>query len=231
MKMYQIRALGQDDLPQLTRLHKRVIRHIGGKKDLLIVERDGAYFLEILSELGIVVGAFFGKDLVGYSSLRYPQIGEENFGTYAGLPISEFPFLAHSNGSMVDPGHRGHGLHRAMAGRRTQTARALGLRHLLSEVHGSNPPSLRNLFALGFKIRGTKHEDGDDFLIFHQQLSHSSSSIKYKADALAIDTQRQRKLLADGLVGYEINESNGHCSIKYGLTVQDGSMSSIGEQN
>ena len=203
-------------MPQLMSLHRRVIKHIGGKKDLLIVERGDSYFEKILSGLGLVIGAFSEDRLIGYSSLRYPQAGEENFGHYAGLPPSEFPFLAHSNGSMVDLEYRGRGLHQAMAHQRTEAAKTLGLRHLLSEVHGSNPPSLRNLFALGFNVRGIKHENGDDFLIFHQDVLGGMLSVRFETDSSATDHLRQRDLLADGMIGYALDESKGVCRIKFG---------------
>jgi hypothetical protein len=100
--MYEIQILKLENLPQLMELHRRIIKHIGGKKDLLIVERDDMYFSDVISRLGFVVGSFHKNFLIGYSSLRRPQPGDENFGEYAELPDSEFPFLAHSNGSMVE---------------------------------------------------------------------------------------------------------------------------------
>ncbi|MFJ3461590.1 GNAT family N-acetyltransferase [Achromobacter spanius] len=193
-----------------------MIKHIGGKKDLLIVERDDAYFHRVICELGLVIGAFSGSDLVGYSSLRYPQPGEENFGEYVNLPATEFPFLAHSNGSMVAPDCRGIGLHRRMASARADAARQLGLRHLLSEVHGSNPPSLRNLFSLGFKVRGTKHEDEDDFLIFHHELCSDAIRFKFEVSVPATENSLQQELLLTGLVGYDLEQISGIWNIKYG---------------
>lgn len=214
--MYQLRQLELEHLPDLMSLHRRVIKHIGGKKDLLIVEREDEYFYQVISRLGLIIGAFHRNDLIGYSSLRHPQPGEENFGVYAGLAISEFPFLAHSNGSMVSPEHRGAGLHQKMAVARATAARMLGLRHLLSEVHGSNPPSLRNLFALGFRVRGTKHEDEDHFLIFHHELAGNARHFQFEIEVHATDNQRQQELLAMGLVGYGLDEASGSCRIKYG---------------
>lgn len=217
--MYQLKRLQSEDLPSLITLHKRVIRHIGGKKDLLIVEREQAYFEQVIVDLGFIIGAFLDDDLVGYSSLRRPQPSEENFGEYAGLPKSEFPLLAHANGSMVSPEHRGQGLHTKMARVRAHAAQNLGLRHLLCEAHGSNPPSLRNLFALGFKVRGMKYEDEEAFLILHQQLTETEHDFLFEIDAPATDSERQRHLLAAGLIGYGLTERSDACSVTYGRSI------------
>jgi hypothetical protein len=99
---------------------------------------------------------------------------------------------------------------------RADAARELGLRHLLSEVHGSNPPSLRNLFILGFKVRGTKHEDDDDFLIFHRELNASEPKKEHVESVLATNIVRQKELLAAGFVGFDLDENQGACLIKYG---------------
>lgn len=214
--MFRVKRLEQEHLTDLMILHRSVIKHIGGKKDLLIVERDETYFRNVMAGLGLIIGAFQGSNLVGYSSLRYPQPGEENFGEYVNLPPQEFPFLAHSNGSMVDPDCRGFGLHRLMALARAQAARQLGLRHLLSEVHGSNPPSLRNLFSLGFKVRGSKHEGEDDFLIFHHEITSEEKNFEFKVSVPAINSNLQQELLVSGLIGYDLEQIDGSWNIKYG---------------
>lgn len=215
--MYKLRLLERHDWPAWMALHDRPPVH----NDTHRVGTDEASFAQIVAGAGFIIGAFIDEDLAGYASLKYLEPDEQIIGKSAGIAEFELPFVAQAAGAMVNAEYRGLGLHKKMAAIRAQTARDLGLRHLICEVHGSDTSNLHKLFELGFKVRGTTSADNEPLLILHCNLTNHDRPIKFEAEVKANDTPQHKALLAHGHVGYCLTATQEGHYVKYGRLLKE----------
>ncbi len=70
------------------------------------------------------------------------------------LPIEAADHVLEVKGLMVDPGHRGHGMGKALMFSAIEHARQAGARRLILRVLGHNPQAMAVYEACGFEVEG-----------------------------------------------------------------------------
>ena len=155
----EIRRLNGSHLTALLELQKQVLSELPHPDALRVDSAD--YLAGNLGEAGFTFGAFEGKMLIAYASLRFQdERCPEHLGRDLELPESELASVGLLDGSGVHPAYRGLGLQRALSETRKVEALRQGARHFAGTVSPFNPFSLDNFLKSGMLAKGFKLKYG-----------------------------------------------------------------------
>jgi GNAT superfamily N-acetyltransferase len=135
MPEYMVRHCRLSDLGDIYALHQLITAQIDHD---ILAPKTRDYFARHIADEGLTIGAFVGGNLIAYSMLRFPGLGEDNLGRHAGIPEDELGLVAHNQETGVHPDYRGLGLQYDFVERRASIAKALGYKHHYSLISVKN---------------------------------------------------------------------------------------------
>lgn len=194
------RALGPADLDAVLALHVAATAAVG-RPDLIRPEsRD--FFAALIAGGGWLAGVFDGEGLLAYGVLQWDLPPDENLRPLLDLaPDAPFAKLA---GASVRPGRWGSGLHEHLIGIRVAEAGRRGLRHLYATSAPGNDRSWENLIGQGFAVRGLVEQYGGHMrYVLYRTSGAGVAPGPGEVWCDVGDIDRQRELLASGLMGAE----------------------------
>ena len=148
-----LRPLHAGDLPALRLLHAAVMRALPDPALFRLFGGPEQFLADHLGARGESLGVFAGDRAVAYGSLTRPAAGDrDNYAGDLGWSPERAGRVALLSAAMVDPSHRGLGLHRALIAARIELARERGAPELLVRAAPANAPSRRTLLAHGFAV-------------------------------------------------------------------------------
>ncbi len=148
-----LRRLVAGDLPALRLLHAAVMRALPDPALFRLFGGPEQFLADHLGARGESLGIFAGDRAVAYGSLTRPAAGDrDNYAGDLGWTPERAGRVALLSAAMVDPAHRGQGLHRALIAARIELARERGAPELLVRAAPANAPSRRTLLAHGFAV-------------------------------------------------------------------------------
>ncbi len=150
---YAVRPLGADDLPALLRLHAAVMAALPDPSMFRLFGGAESFLSSHFGARGESLGFFAEEHLVGYGSLTRPAAEDlDNYARNLDWDASRAGRVGLLSAAMVDPTHRGQGLHPALITARIELARERGLPELLVRAAPANALSRRTLLAHGFAL-------------------------------------------------------------------------------
>jgi hypothetical protein len=214
---YRIRALSEEDLPELAAFHDLIHANLPHPH---VLRRDSPSYLgRNLHEAGRTFGAFGEDDgaLIAYAALAFPKADSSNLcfdlPSLAIVPDD----VAVYDGSAVHPAVRGRGLQDRLNTLRRDHAVRIGAGHLLGTVSLLNPYSLRNHLDQGFVVRAIREKYGGMLrLIIHHDLNSAFVPDNLaERDCELGDPIQHRAALASGYVGFRAQAQSNKWFLTY----------------
>ena len=209
---YAVRQLNAEDMPALLRLHAAVMSALPDPTMFRLFGGAESFLSSHFGERGESLG-FFAQDLlVGYGSLTRPTADDvDNYARNLGWDAERAGRVALLSAAMVDPTHRGHGLHPALITARIALAAERGVPELLVRAAPANALSRRTLLAHGFALvwLGVQAE-GSLRHVFWRPVQRAAwlAEDAPLAWAAGDDQARQQELLQTGWIGVRTQEGD-----------------------
>jgi GNAT superfamily N-acetyltransferase len=203
-----LRALHADDLPALHLLHAEVMRALPDPAMFRLFGGAENFFRAHFGARGHSLGFFDGERVVAYGSLTLPAAEDlDNYARDLGWDAARAARVALLSAAMVDPAHRGQGLHPSLIAARIRLAGELAVPELLVRAAPANALSRRTLLANGFALvwLGVQGEGSLRHVMWrptgHAAWQAPGSEGLALAWAAAEDLARQQELLRSGWIG------------------------------
>lgn len=204
------------DVPAILALQEQVAAGLA-HSDMLSVD-DAAFYAGIVAGQGQVTVASVHGQIIGGSVLRYPTASDaSNLGRDVYLPLPALAQVAHLESAYLLPAYRGQGLAHDLSRRNMDKAVEQGRPYILATAWPGNVPSLKNLFSLGFQVRGLAHKYGGKLrciLLYTEKGAACASKTEVTSVALA-DEQGHRLALGQGLQGSGLRQQGSTFSMVY----------------
>jgi len=161
-------------------------------------------FLAILQGKGMMIGAYYGDQLIAFRAMLEPEVDEEgHLGLDAGVSKAELSTVIYSEISNVDPDFRGNNLQVLLGEILMQEIDTEKFRYVCTTVAPFNIASLKDKFAHGMEIVALKVKYSD--LLRYILVKDLLQTLQEKAiDSCEIpmaDTAQQQSYLEDGWRG------------------------------
>jgi len=148
-----LRSLHPDDLPALLQLHAEVMRALPDPAMFRLFGGAQSFLADHFGARGESLGFFVGDRAVAYGSLTLPKADDlDNYARDLGWDAARAGRVAMLSAAMVDPSHRGQGLHPSLISARIRRADERGVPELLVRAAPTNALSRRTLLASGFAL-------------------------------------------------------------------------------
>jgi hypothetical protein len=174
---------------------------------------SAAELMTILKGPGLAVGARAEGRLVAFCTALFPGPRTDNLGRDLGLSLAELGTVAHLEAAVVHPDYRGNALQKTMAGLLvTEIRNAKRWRYVTNTVAPFNIPSLKTTVALGLLIvkLEVKYNDVLRYICCRDLVKLVGIDARSVIRCDVGDLARQRKLLASGYYGFELeNRADG----------------------
>ena len=150
---YAVRRLNTADLPALLQLNAAVAAALPDPTMFRLFGGAESFLSSHFGARGESLGLFTQDRLVAYGSLTLPRAEDlDNYARNLDWPPERAGRVALLSAAMVDPSHRGQGLHPALISARIELARERGAPELLVRAAPANALSRRTLLAHGFAL-------------------------------------------------------------------------------
>lgn len=212
----EMRFIGDGLLPQIMSLQKVIAAHL---PDPEIFRLDAeAYWRKNFQTGESVIGVFAGDELIAYGAVYVPAPGADNFGVDIGLDRRSLETFAHLETTAVHPAYRGNGLQKKLMAVMMDALRRRGYHHLGCTVSPLNHHSVTNIFHHRFVIRALKSKFGGllRYVMYRDVTAKKPVYTKGRQLIDAKDVAAQIKLLEEGYVGFDYNETSHGFRIWYG---------------
>ncbi|MGD7044979.1 GNAT family N-acetyltransferase [Jeotgalibacillus proteolyticus] len=209
VQQFTVRQLDQEDEGLFFELQNKISEGLENPDMLQPLTKNE--LLYILSEGGIMLGAFVNDHLIGARALLYPGEDSENIGHDLELPYYERMKVVHQEISLVHTDYRGNHLQQTLAKVLMQQLKYTNdfFTHLCCTVSPLNVPSIKDKFSQGLMIVQMKEKyEGISRYIFYKHLVNdfpvdTSSYIYIRLDK----TSRHRDFLQKGYVGIWLDQT------------------------
>lgn len=152
-----VRTCTTADLSSILALQKEVIHTLTETSFLQPLTKEE--FLHILSEHGMMLGAFHEGELIAFRALLIPNNDEaDHLGEDAGINREEWTKVIYSEISNVKPSFRGNGLQRILGELIIGEIDSKQFRYVCATVAPFNIASLLDKFAHGLKVVSLKEK-------------------------------------------------------------------------
>lgn len=156
-QIVSIRTCTKEDLPAILTLQDEVIQSLTESSFLQPLSTDE--FLHILTDHGVMLGAFHEGELIAFRALLIPNPDEaDHLGEDAGLSKAERPQVIYSEISNVKPSFRGNSLQKILGEFIIEGVDTERFRYVCATVAPFNIASLLDKFALGLQIVALKEK-------------------------------------------------------------------------
>jgi GNAT superfamily N-acetyltransferase len=202
---HSLRRLAADDMPALRLLHAAVMHALPDPAMFRLFGGPEHFLAAHFGARGESLGVFVGEQAVAYGSLTLPGADDlDNYASNLGWAPARAGRVALLSAAMVEPTHRGQGLHPALIEARIALARERGASELLVRAAPANALSRRTLLEHGFAVvwLGVQAEGS-----LRHVLWRPVDGAAWQADesalawAAADDLAQQHRLLEEGWIG------------------------------
>lgn len=213
MKEFVYKPLSLVWIEEIEALQQVVIDSLEDETILQPLSR--AEFENILGDNGVMLGAFYGKQLIACRALLKPDPAEdEHLGVDA--RAENLSRVLYQEVSFVHPNYRGHGLQRKLGER---IMACVPLEHfdiVCATVKPFNIASLKDKFSQGLHVVALKYKYGGKLrYVFAKYLNND---LKLKDQQVVIemeDIEAQQAILAQGYVGTKLIQSGDSWAVLY----------------
>jgi len=199
-----LRRLNADDLPALLALHGAVMAALPDPGMFRLFGGAESFLTSHFGARGESLGLFSQGQLLAYGSLTLPRAGDaDNYAANLAWPAERAGRVALLSAAMVDPAHRGRGLHPALIQARLELARERGAPEVLVRAAPANAQSRRSLLAHGFAVvwLGVQAEGSLRHVMWRPTQIAARKRDEHLHWAEADDLAGQQRLLATGCIG------------------------------
>ncbi|MGD9156386.1 MAG: GNAT family N-acetyltransferase [Bacillota bacterium] len=175
--------------------------------------------IAILEGPGLAVGVRVEGRLVAFCAALFPGPRTDNLGRDLGLSQAELGAVAHLEAAVVHPDYRGNALQKKMAGLLVAEIRdAKCWRYVTNTVAPFNIPSLKTTVALGLLIvkLKVKYNEVLRYICRRDLVEPVRIAAGSVICSEAGDLARQRKLLASGYYGFDLESRADGAVILFG---------------
>lgn len=214
-QMIMIRPCTIDDLPRLLTLQNEVIQTLTTTSFLQPLSEEE--FLHILSNYGVMLGAFHGAELIAFRALLIPDPNEvDHLGEDAGIPKEAWTKVIYSEVSNVSPTFRGNGLQNILGELLFEDIDRERFDYVCATVAPFNIASLLDKFARGMKIVALKEKyTGLTRYILLKDFTATTRKALNKQRVHMQDVTVQQKLLTEGWQGTAIEQQDDEWFVIY----------------
>lgn len=212
---HSLRHLDAGDLPALRLLHAAVMRALPDPAMFRLFGGAEQFMSDHFGARGESLGLFADDRLVGYGALTRPAAGDvDNYAGDLGWEPARAGRVALLSAAMVDPAHRGQGVHPALISARIRLAHERGVPELLVRAAPTNALSRRTLLNHGFALvwLGVQAE-GSLRHVLWRPIERAAWPAAEAEDAplawaAADDLSHQQQLLQAGWIGVRMREGD-----------------------
>ncbi len=214
-QMITLRTCTVEDLPEILALQNEVIVTLTTTSFLQPLSEEE--FLHILSNHGIMLGAFHEERLIAFRALLIPDVDEaDHLGEDAQIPQAQWSKVIYSEISNVSPSFRGNGLQKILGEYIFREIDQTKFQYVCATVAPFNIASLLDKFAHGMKIVALKEKyEGLTRYILLKDLAASSQQAVEKKNVPMEDIKKQQKLLNEGWQGVAILKQDDEWCVVY----------------
>lgn len=214
-QMITIRTCTTEDLPEILALQNEVIETLTTTSFLQPLSEEE--FLHILSDHGIMLGAFHEGQLIAFRALLIPDVNEvDHLAEDAQIPPAQWKKVIYSEISNVSPRFRGNGLQKILGEYIFREIDQTKFQYVCATVAPFNIASLLDKFAHGMKIVALKEKyEGLTRYILLKDLAASSQQAIEKKNVQMEDIKNQQKLLNEGWQGVAILKQDDEWVVVY----------------
>ena len=165
-------------------------------------------FHNILSDHGVMLGAFHEDKLIACRALLKPDPNEdEHLGIDAGA--SDLSRVLYQEVSFVHPSYRGQGLQKKLGARIMECVDGADFDVVCATVKPFNIASLKDKFSQGMHVVALKLKYGGKLRYVFAKKLHTEISVSEDAIVVEMgDTEKQQVLLSQGYVGTNLQFIN-----------------------
>ncbi|MBG9456855.1 benzoate transporter [Lysinibacillus sphaericus] len=173
-------------------------------------------FNYILSDNGMMIGAYVGGELIAFRALLNPPVDDEHLGYDCEIGEDEFHKVLYQEISNVSPTYRGYGLQKTLAKIVMSHIDLAKYDYVCSTVKPYNIPSLKDKFSQGLVVKGLKIKYVDKLrYIFYKDLRQELPIFTEKKSISMGDTVGQQQLLKQGYTGTSMYEDQNDWFVVY----------------
>lgn len=217
---FKVAPLSPKHIEQILSVQNDVIEALENKENLQPLTLEE--FENILSGNGLMIGAFVGERLIAFRALLVPPIDEEHLGLDIGLTGEELERVIYQEVSNVHLTYQGNGLQKVLAKVIMEQLKQLdhNYEYVCCTVAPFNIPSLKDKFAQGMEVAALKEKYGGSMrYVFVKELRSKREKEWVNIEKLLMsDIDGQKRLLAEGYRGYEMEFSGGEYWVWFGRT-------------
>lgn len=202
---YELKRLTLDSFNEVHELQHEIVANMAIKEYCTALTNQELE--HVLGEKGITIGTYIEGELIGFHSILFPELSEENLGYDVGFSEADLRQSAHLEIVVIHPDFRGNSLQSIMADQLLAMVKSMNEhRYIFETVHPLNIPSVRNTFAHDLLVVQLKEKyEGTLRYIMMQDLH---TPIKYAEDTtkrvLSTEIAKQQQYLQEGYVGYNL---------------------------
>lgn len=214
-QMITIRTCTIDDLSEILALQNEVIQTLTTTSFLQPLSKEE--FLHILSDHGIMLGAFYEDQLIAFRALLIPDVHEaDHLGEDAQIPQAQWKKVIYSEISNVSPRFRGNGLQKILGKYIFEEIDRTKFQYVCATVAPFNIASLLDKFAHGMKVVALKEKYGGlTRYILLKDLTAIPQKANEKISIQMEDTKAQQKLLDEDWQGIAIQKQDDEWYVVY----------------
>lgn len=214
-QVVSIRTCTKEDLPSILTLQDEVIQSLTEMTFLQPLSEEE--FMPILSEQGIMIGAYDQDELVAFRAMLIPNPDEaDHLAEDAGLSKEEWPQVIYSEVSNVKPSFRGNGLQKILGEVLMEEIDQERFRYVCATVAPFNIASLLDKFAHRMQIVALKEK-------YEGLLRYILLRDFEEQELVEVETQfipmnqikAQQLLLAEGWRGTGLEKRDDEWFVKY----------------
>ncbi|MGG2093959.1 GNAT family N-acetyltransferase [Bacillus sp. S13(2024)] len=215
---FKVTPLSLHHIEQILSVQDDVIEALENKESLQPLTLEE--FQNILTGNGFMIGAFADEQLIAFRALLVPPIDEEHLGFDIGLQGEELERVIYQEVSNVHPTYRGNGMQKILAkvimDQLQQTDSKYN--YVCCTVAPFNIPSLKDKFAQGMEVAALKEKYSDLLrYVFVKELKSERQREWVNVEELLMsDIAGQKRLLAEGHRGYEMEFRDGEYWVWFG---------------
>ncbi|MCP1122127.1 GNAT family N-acetyltransferase [Bacillus sp. 3103sda1] len=214
---FKIAPLSLHHIEQILSVQDDVIEVLENKQNLQPLTLEE--FQNILTGNGLMIGAFIDEQLIAFRALLVPPIDEEHLGFDIGLQGEELERVIYQEVSNVHPTYQGNGLQKILAKVIMEQLKQVDHKYeyVCCTVAPFNIPSLKDKFAQGMEIAALKEKYSDRLrYVFVKELQNERTKEWTNIEKLLMnDIAGQKKLLAEGYRGYEMEFRGGEYWVRF----------------
>lgn len=215
---FKVAPLSFHHIEQILSVQDDVIEALENKQNLQPLTLEE--FQNILTGNGLMIGAFANEQLIAFRALLIPPIDEEHLGLDIGLQGEELERVIYQEVSSVHPTYRGNGMQKILAKVIMDQLQQTDSKYdyVCCTVAPFNIPSLKDKFAQGMEVAALKEKYSDRLrYVFVKELQSERKKEWVSIEKLLMsDIAGQKKVLAEGYRGYEMEFCGGEYWVWFG---------------